>query len=178
MKEFDFYLECLNGHGLKPTQHAVIACLGEKNLKLWKNGQFECEFPFSFSQRPLSCEANSLGTPWGLHEVVEKYGDDASLGMIFKGRKATGECWHERDDAGPDQACCVTTRILRLKGLEDGLNSGPGIDSYDRYIYIHGTNHPEKFPQNISAGCLLMLDDALVELYEKIPAGTHVLIVR
>jgi lipoprotein-anchoring transpeptidase ErfK/SrfK len=51
------------------------------------------------------------------------------------------------------------------------------VDSFDRYIYIHGTNHPEKFPENISAGCLTMMDDALIDLYEKIAEGTHVFIL-
>jgi hypothetical protein len=178
VKDYDLYLKCLDQHGLKQTQHALIARLGEKNLTLYKNTRPECEFPFSYSELPLSCQQDSLGTPWGLHVVVEKHGDGAPDGMIFKARQPTGECWHTRPDAGPEQACMVTTRILRLRGLEPGLNSGPGIDSFERYIYIHGTNHPEKFPENISAGCLLMLDEALIELYGRVPVGTHVLILQ
>lgn len=119
---------------------------------------------------------NSLGTPTGLHEVSGKIGDGEHPGMIFKGRVATGECWHERSDAGPDQRNFVTTRILRLRGLEPGHNCGPGVDSHDRFIYIHGTNHPEVFPRNISHGCLLMLDDDLIRLYTSVPEGTHVYI--
>ena len=33
---------------------------------------------------------------------------------------------------------------MRLRGLEEGLNKGPEMDSYDRYIYIHGTNHEDR----------------------------------
>lgn len=126
----------------------------------------------------MSCRQDSLGTPTGLHEVADKIGDKAPQGMIFKGRIATGECWHERDDAGPQQQNFVTTRILRLRGLEPGRNAGPGIDSFDRYIYIHGTNHPEIFPENISHGCLLLRDDDLIRLFELIGAGTHVYIAE
>lgn len=171
-------MNCLQRQDLEPTQHVVIADLGEKNLKLLKPGQEENTFPFSFSKRPISCEENSLGTPWGLHEVTEKYGEGEPAGMVFEGRKAIGKCWHELPDTSPEQPCSVTTRILRLKGLEDGLNSGPGVDSYNRYIYIHGTNHPDKFPMNISAGCLVMLDEALIQLYDQVPVGTHVMIIK
>ena len=34
----------------------------------------------------------------------------------------------------------VTTRILWLSGEEDGINKGGNVDSYQRYIYIHGTS--------------------------------------
>mgnify|MGYP002277296883 CR=1 FL=1 len=98
--------------------------------------------------------------------------------MVFTARRPTGQRYFDRDDAGPDQPCCVTTRILRLRGLEPGLNAGPGIDSYDRYIYIHGTNFPDRFPENISAGCLLMRDDDLMELYDAVPPGSHVFILK
>ena len=117
-----------------------------------------------------------MGTPTGLHEVSGKIGDGEHPGMIFKGRVATGECWHERSDAGPDQRNFVTTRILRLRGLEQGHNFGPGVDSHDRFIYIPVTNHSEVFPRNISHGCLLMLDDDLIRLYTSVPEGTHVYI--
>lgn len=95
--------------------------------------------------------------------------------MVFKGRVATGERWQDMAPDTEDRSL-VTTRILRLKGLEPGLNKGPGMDSFDRYIYIHGTNHPERFPDNISAGCILMLDEPLMELFERVPEGSHVFI--
>jgi lipoprotein-anchoring transpeptidase ErfK/SrfK len=106
--------------------------------------------------------------------VAEKHGSEATDGMVFVAREPTGERWRDRPDAGPDQKSLVTTRILRLRGLEPGINAGSGIDSFDRYIYIHGTNHPDRFPENISAGCLLMRDDDLIELFEQVPLGTHV----
>lgn len=171
-------MTCLQRHGLKRTDDVLIAVLGEKILQHWKGAEVVNRLQFSYSRKPLCCKQDSLGTPWGLHEVAGKHGDNQPAGMILKGRVPTGECWHERPDAGPGQPCCVTTRILRLRGLEPGLNAGPGIDSFERYIYIHGTNHPEKFPENISAGCLLMLDEPLIALYERIAAGTHVFIVK
>ena len=178
MKDVNDYLRCLEKHGLKRTHHALIAALGEKKLHIYQSGENLHSIPFSFGRNPVSCKQDSLGTPVGLHKVVDKIGDDAPKGMIFKGRVPTGECWHEREDAGPGQRNFVTTRILRLQGLEAGLNAGPGVDSYERLIYIHGTNHPEVFPENNSHGCLLILDDDLIELFELIDTGTHVFITE
>ena len=178
MKGFDAYLKCLEQHGLERTHHVLIVAIGEKNLHLLDASGIRATFPISYGKRPMSCQANSLGTPWGLHEVGAKIGDGEPDGMIFKGRVPTGQRWHERSDAGPAQENFVTTRILRLRGLEPGLNAGNGIDSFDRYIYIHGTNHPHRFPENISSGCLLMRDDDLIRLFDAVEEGTHVFIDR
>lgn len=72
----------------------------------------------------------------------------------------------------------VTTRILRLRGLEPGRNAGPGVDTYNRYVYIHGTCRPERFPENLSAGCLTLLDDDLIALYDAVPEGALLWIER
>ncbi|MGA1205354.1 MAG: L,D-transpeptidase [Opitutales bacterium] len=152
--------------------------IGEKILHLQDPSGGLKPYPFSYGKKPMSCREGSLGTPWGLHEVGAKIGSESPAGMIFRGRVPTGECWHQREDAGPSQENFVTTRILRLRGLESGLNAGPGIDSFDRCIYIHGTNHPEHFPENISSGCLLMLDGDLVRLFDTVGPGTHVYIHR
>ena len=177
MKDFNDYLECLDRHALKRTQDVLIAALCEKKLHFYRSGTIIRSLVISYGKNPISCQQDSLGTPTGLHEVSDKIGQGAPKGMIFKGRVSTGECWHAREDAGPGQRNFVTTRILRLRGLEPGFNAGPGIDSHDRYIYIHGTNHPEVFPENISHGCLLLLDDDLIQLFRDIETGTHVYIV-
>lgn len=174
VNDFDDYLECLQKHQLNRTQDVLIATLGEKKLVHYRGMDVQETYPVSFGKNPRSCQEESEGTPWGLHEIADKIGDGAPTGMIFTGRVPAGECWHERPDAGPQQRNFVTTRILRLRGLEEGLNAGSTVDSFDRYIYIHGTNHPEVFPDNISSGCLLMLDDALIQLFNSIEQGSHV----
>jgi len=161
---------------IQATDHVLLVPLGEKILAHWSRGRTLATYPFSFSKRPPSCEQDSLGTPWGLHEVAQKVGDGELPGTVFRGRLSTGKHWQafaETDREGS----LVTTRILRLSGLEPGLNAGPGVDSWERYIYLHGTNHPEEFPRNRSAGCLLLRDDDLLELYERLPLGSHVFIL-
>lgn len=80
----------------------------------------------------------------------------------------------DRPDSGPHQPNLVVTRILRLTGLEPGFNQGGNVDSFNRMIYIHGTNHPHRFPENISAGCLLLRDADLIQLFDWTPLGSQI----
>lgn len=156
----------------------MTVSLGEKKLRHFVKGSLITEIAISSGKNPPSCREGSFGTPLGLHAVAEKFGDGAPPGTVFIGRENTGHCYWEREDAGPDQKMYVTTRILWLKGLEPGINSGPGIDSYQRYIYIHGTCHPERFPENLSGGCITPLDDDLIALHQAIPEGSMVWIEK
>ena len=51
-----------------------------------------------------------------------------------------------------ETANLITTRILRIVGLEHGLNKGEGIDTFERYVYIHGTNKEDRLGQPASSG--------------------------
>lgn len=159
---------------LEPTKHALLADGGEQILWHCRDGQPVASCRFARSANPPSEVEGSEGTPRGLHCVTEKYGDAACPGTVFVGRRDTGETYAERADAGPEQRKLVTTRILRLRGLEPGFNAGPGCDSFARYIYIHGTNFPARLYTNFSAGCLLLADADLVALYAAVPPGSHV----
>jgi hypothetical protein len=67
--------------------------------------------------------------------------------------------------------------ILRLKGEVDGINKGKGVDSFERYIYIHGTNKEELVGvKNFSHGCILMKNDDIIKLFDRVEEGTVVLI--
>ena len=126
----------------------------------------------SSSRNPPSCKEDSLGTPWGLHEICQKIGEGEELGMVFVGREPTGkihnECSEERRRGN-----LITTRILRLKGLQPGVNQGSGIDSFDRYIYIHGTNHADRLGKPSSSGCLQLSDPDVLDLHDSLDEGIH-----
>ena len=51
------------------------------------------------------------------------------------------------------------------------------MDSYNRYIYIHGTSEEGKIGTPASHGCIRMLNTDIIELYAKIKIGTKVLIL-
>jgi lipoprotein-anchoring transpeptidase ErfK/SrfK len=63
-----------------------------------------------------------------------------------------------------------------LKGLEPGKNSGSGIDSYKRYIYIHGTADENKIGQPASHGCIRMYNNDVIDLFDLVNKGTEVYI--
>lgn len=153
------------------TKHCLCVQIGEQKLYHFIEGRLEKVYLISTSLLPASCVENSYGTPTGLHAVADKIGDGAPEGMVFIGRKPTGKTWRQMT-AEENEKNLITTRILRLRGLEPGLNAGLGCDSYDRYIYIHGTNHPEKLGTLASAGCVQLSDRDVGELFERVPEGS------
>ncbi len=123
--------------------------------------------------RPPSCLEDSLGTPLGLHEVAEKIGADAPMDSVFINRVCTGRHYSELPSEEREKNL-ITSRILWLRGLEPGRNQGPGCDSYDRYIYIHGTNHEDLIGAPQSSGCVQMTNRDVIKLFDAIEPGTLV----
>ncbi len=134
------------------------------------------EYDISTSIKAPSCVENSYGTPIGLHQVEHKIGHDAPLGMVFKGRVAIGKRYWELSAAEQQSGNLITSRILWLKGMEPGINSGPGVDTFKRYVYIHGTNHEERIGKPLSAGCVLMRNQEILYLFDSVPLHSMVLI--
>ncbi len=115
---------------------------------------------------------NSLKTPLGLHRIKEKYGNGAPPGRVFRDREDTGEEWDHKQNGDN----LILTRILRLEGLEDGINKGAGIDSYERYIYIHGTGREDLIGTPLSHGCVCLRNLDVIRLFETVREGTPVYI--
>lgn len=42
---------------------------------------------------------------------------------------------------------------------------------------IHGTNEPHTIGQNVSSGCIRMMNEDVIDLYERIPVGTRVEVI-
>ncbi|MFQ5430711.1 MAG: L,D-transpeptidase family protein [Phycisphaerae bacterium] len=118
---------------------------------------------------------HSHQTPLGWHAVAERFGGDLPRGAVLVGRKPTGAVWHPGDRTEKD---LVLSRILWLKGLEPGLNQGAGVDSHDRYIYIHGTPAEEKLGSPASMGCIRLSNDDVIALYPIARTGVPVLITE
>jgi lipoprotein-anchoring transpeptidase ErfK/SrfK len=43
---------------------------------------------------------------------------------------------------------------------------------------IHGTNEPWSIGEQVSSGCIRMLNEDIVDLYERVPVGATVLVRR
>lgn len=111
---------------------------------------FRCRV--STGKAGMGCEEGSGKTPVGWHRVAELIGEGAPLGTRFSSREPTGEIW----TGGPADGDWITTRIFWLEGLEPGVNKGPGVDTHERYIYLHGTAREDELGTAGSHGCVRM----------------------
>jgi len=122
-------------------------------------------YPISTAAMGMGNQADSFKTPLGIHRVRQKIGAGQPRGMIFKAREPIGEIARDLDNRERDE---ITSRILWLDGLEDGVNSGGACDTYSRYIYIHGTSDEKRIGQPVSAGCIRMKNDDVIELFDEV----------
>ncbi|NDC74576.1 L,D-transpeptidase [bacterium] len=163
--------------GIKPADRLLFVCIAMQTLQFFRGETLVRAYTVSTSLRPPSNVKDSLGTPRGLHEIAERIGGEQPAGMVFKGRRPTGRHYSEH----PDDGNLITSRILWLRGLEPGFNAGSAptgeeVDTYARYVYIHGTNREDLIGQPASAGCVLLRNLDMIALYEEARAGDHVFI--
>jgi hypothetical protein len=160
--------------GIKPGERLLAVRISTATMQFFRGGELVRSYVISTSKRPPSNVKNSLGTPRGLHEIAERIGAGQPPGMVFKARVPTGRHYVEALQREPDNDNLVTSRILWLRGLEPGVNRGGDVDTYERYVYIHGTNHDDRIGEPLSAGCVLMRNLDIIALYEEVRAGDHV----
>jgi hypothetical protein len=125
-------------------------------------------FVISTSRFGVGQVANSMRTPLGLHRIAAKIGAGQPLGTVFEARHPVGCVWQGRPNAP------IAHRILWLEGLEPGFNRGNDVDSYQRYIYIHGVGDETTLGRPASAGCIHMAAADLLPFFERVPIGTLV----
>lgn len=155
---------------IAPTGRALLVSIAAQEMALLVDGVQVRRYPVSTSKNAPSCREHSYGTPTGLHEVATRIGADEQAGMVFKGRVPTGRHYSEFPP-GEQAGNLITSRILRLRGLEPGHNAGSGVDSFERYIYIHGTNHEDRIGHPFSGGCIEMRNADVIELFGRIAEG-------
>jgi hypothetical protein len=95
-------------------------------------------------------------------------------GTAFRGRRPTGEIWSPELEVAQPGRDWVLTRILWLCGLESGRNRGGDVDTFRRYIYIHGTPEDQPMGEPRSHGCIRMRNADVIELFERVAAGTRI----
>lgn len=156
----------------------IVVDIRRQDLSLWAGNRVVGLFPVSTSRWGAGAEEGSLKTPLGIHRIVARIGSGAGPGTVFRGRRPTSDVVHpysEEDDGRED---LITTRILQLEGLEPGINRGAGIDSVDRYIYIHGTPHEARLGQPASIGCVRAGNRDMIDIFERVPDRGLVLITN
>lgn len=135
-------------------------------------------YPVSTSKFGAGNQDGSYQTPLGKHCIKQKIGDDEKINEVFIGRKPLGELEQLRAQEADLPDDIITSRIMWLQGLQPGLNQGENIDSYQRYIYIHGTSDEDKIGLAASHGCIRMLNNDVIDLFDQVDEGCEVLIVE
>ena len=161
---------------LNANELEIIVDISEQRLFVIEKDLVKESFPVSTSKYGEGEEENSYKTPLGKHEIKEKIGEGAKINTIFVARldtKKESEIITLPQDTEDDH---VTSRILWLDGLEDGVNKGQGVDSFNRYIYIHGTHEEGLIGTKASHGCIRMFNNDVIYLYDIVKKGTKVYI--
>ena len=135
------------------------------------------EYLVSTAKKGVGNQKNSNMTPHGLHYIKEKHGSKTPQNGRIIGRVFYGQIACIYTDTTSSKTDDITSRILWLSGMEKDINKGGNVDSYNRYIYIHGTSEEGKIGTPASHGCIRMLNTDVIELYAKIKIGTKVLIL-
>jgi len=74
--------------------------------------------------------------------------------------------------------------LLRRPDLPDHMDGGPANPLGARALYlgsslyrIHGTNEPSTIGRNVSSGCIRMMNEDVIDLYNRVPVGTRVIVI-
>ena len=166
----------------------ILIIPSQQKLLLIKNNLVLQEYMISTSKYGLGNKNESFQTPIGIHKISKKIGDSCPIYTVFKGRvplgdnltlseleKPINEKYRKKHLKGCEDV--ITSRIMWLEGMEEGVNKGGNVDTYSRYVYIHGTAHEELIGKEASHGCIRMRNDNVIELFKKVKKDTRVLIL-
>lgn len=144
----------------------LLVSVANQQLSVMDAGRIRKRYRISTSSRGVGSQSGSYRTPPGWHRVAERFGARERPGRVFVARRPTERLLRYtelRSDADED---LVVTRILWLEGLEPGINRGGAVDSYRRYIYLHGTNQEHRLGTPASRGCIRLSNRDILELFE------------
>lgn len=134
----------------------------DQRLRLYRGTDLEREFIISTAAKGVGFTPGSHRTPVGRFVIAQKIGDGMPAGTIFVSREPVGQ-WQRGDVSEKD---LVLTRVIRISGLQP-----ENANSFDRYIYFHGTNQEEKLGTPASCGCIRLSNDDIIELHDLVEPG-------
>ena len=138
---------------------------------LYENERVIARYKVSTAANGLGCEPNSNCTPHGRLVIAEKIGSDLPEGTVLRNRKSKGEVWSPTSSgpsASPEEDL-VLTRVLWLAGQESH-----NVNTLERHIYVHGTNHESHLGFPVSHGCIRVSNKDIVELFDLLKVGDEV----
>ena len=150
--------------------YRVEILINKQSLLLFKEDCLFASYPISTAKNGVGQKNNSYQTPLGKHYIIEKSGENAPVNSFFKNRVVCGLV----SKFSAIDKDWIVGRVLRLSGVEPGFNLGGDCDSYDRMIYIHASHPLVSLDEPLSKGCIRMLSQDIVELYDLVSIGSRV----
>ena len=158
------------------TATLIRVSIGEQRLQLIESDHVTLDCRISTASNGPGELINSECTPRGWHRIRARIGTGCPENTVFVGRRPTGEIYTpalKQQHPGRDW---ILTRILWLCGEEPGKNRLGEVDSMRRYIYIHGAPDDDPMGLPSSHGCVKMTNLEVIQLFDRVPVGTRVLI--
>ena len=156
----------------------LLVSVKAQKLFVYSGGKVLKSYPISTGLKGVGNLNNSNCTPLGLHKVSYKIGASFPKNGIIEGNSFTGDIAKIKMDSVPNKSDIVTSRAIRLAGMETGINKGGNVDSYNRHIFIHGTDEEGCIGKPASHGCIRMKNDDVIDLYGQVRMGLKVLILN
>lgn len=148
--------------------------IADQVLYGFSGGSLRVRLPVSTGRNGAGERHGSGCTPRGRHQVRARIGVGLPSGAVLRGRRWTGDVWSpELHDQFPGRDW-ILSRILWLSGCEVGYNRMGMVDTFRRYIYLHGTPDSEPMGVPLSHGCIRLRNADLLALFPQVPVGCAV----
>jgi len=148
--------------------------ISQQRLYLYEGSILIKSFPISSSYFGEGEIENSFKTPLGKHAIDQMIGGNSPKNTIFVNRESYSQVAEIVSEAIDNDEDFITSRVMWLTGLEPGYNQGGNRDSFNRFIYIHGTHEEGLIGKKASHGCIRMLNHDVIELFDLLSKGTKV----
>ncbi|WP_372985111.1 L,D-transpeptidase family protein [Marinobacter sp.] len=159
------------------VDHLAVS-IADQTLSLVNDqGRIIASYPVSTALNGAGEQDGSGCTPRGEHYIRAMVGQGLPENIVFRARRPTGEIYSPELALSHPDRDWILSRILWLCGLEPGKNRGPGVDTFRRFIYIHGTPDTEPMGVPRSHGCIRMRNRDVVALYDRVYPGLRVVIL-
>ncbi|MDB6003785.1 MAG: hypothetical protein JWR15_772 [Prosthecobacter sp.] len=162
-------LACMLCQCTSPPKGDVVVSVRDQKLGIYSEGKLTKQYVISTSKFGLGDQKGSNRTPLGKCEVIAKIGQGLPAGAVLKSRRWNGEVL-KPNAPGRDP---IVSRILWLRGMETANKN-----TFNRFIYIHGTPEENNLGKPASYGCVRMGMKDVVDLFNTVNIGAKVVITK
>lgn len=160
----------------KQIDHLAVSIAAQTLSLIDGQGDTIASYPVSTALNGPGERDGSGCTPRGEHYIRAMVGEGLPEKTVFRARRPTGEIYSPDLARKHPERDWILSRIIWLCGLEPGKNRGHGVDTFRRFIYIHGTPDTEPMGVPRSHGCIRMRNQDVIALFGRVEAGLRVVI--